>query len=273
MKLISYIFVLFVISFVFVAGNSFAQPINPFVVGNTPQFLEWYKHFGVPGAGGPLKQETYSKASMSGWDTAAASTMISSQLRTPQGDYLAEISDLIIDPVDRRVSDIVLTGVRGMGGKPVIIPFKAVSRTGGAIFIYNAPEGVSQFGSDAPYRRWGLYLYSAHQKPVGSYAASEVIGVPVRSPEGEKLGRIDDLVIDSADGRIVHLVVSHISQTEGRMACIPFSVLSKNGERAFVLKTTKEALDAAPTHTWVDMANRQHAEMIFKHYGQHPYWE
>ena len=125
----------------------------------------------------------------------------------------------------------------------------------------------------APYRRWGFYLYSEHQKPVGSYATRELIGAPVQTPERQDLGRIDDLVIDFAGGRMGHSVVSHIGGTNGKMACIPFSILSKSGEKAFVLKATKEDLEAAPAHTWADMANRKRAEMIFKHYGQHPYWE
>ncbi len=64
----------------------------------------------------------------------------------------------------------------------------------------------------------------------------------MKTPKREDLGWIDDLVIDFAVGRIGHLVVSHAGGTEGKMACIPFSILSKSGEKAFVLKTTKEDL-------------------------------
>ena len=75
-----------------------------------------------------------------------------------------------------------------------------------------------------------------------SYTTSKLIGAPVRTSKGDDLGRIDDLVIDSTDGQIVHLIVSHTGGTEGKMACVPFSALSKSGENVFVLKTTIEEL-------------------------------
>ncbi len=90
-------------------SNSFAQPSIPSPYSTTIQ-----RALPSSPAGGSL-QGGYSRPTASVWDTGAAGTMISSQLRTPQGDYLAEISDLVIDPVDGRVSDVIITGIRGMG--------------------------------------------------------------------------------------------------------------------------------------------------------------
>jgi len=232
---------LFILSLIFVAGNSFSQPRGPML---TPYEIERLRTFGFPGAGGGIR--LYSQPSASDGDTFAASTMIWSQLRTSEGDYLAEISDLVIDPENGRVSAVILTRIREMGAKEVVVPFSSLSKTGRTIFVYNDPENVYRFYGEAPYRSEGFYLYSKQQEPMGSYKTSKLIGTMVRTPGGENLGRIDDLVINSKDGDILHLVVSPPAETEGKLACVPFSTLSKGGENVFVMKTTKEELKACP---------------------------
>ena len=234
MKLLKYsIFGLIILSLVFVAGNSFSQ-----LSMYTPDELQHLRRFGVPGAGGVFT--SYSERFGGAF---AASAIIRSELKTPEGHYVAEIIDLLIDPVNGRVSDVVITHIRGMGAKKVVVPFNTVSRTGGAIFVYNAPEDVYRFHGMAPYWSEGSHVYSKHEEPMGGYRTSKLIGAMVRTSNGEDLGRIDDLLIDSADGRIVSLGVSRLG---GKTVAVPFSALSRSGEDAFVLDTTVKALEAAP---------------------------
>ena len=160
--------------------------------------------------------------------------MISSELKTPQGTYLAEISDLVIDPANGHVSNVVLARVRGMGSKDLVIPFSAVTKTGEATYLYNVPEDVYQFIGEAPYRSWGLNLHS-EQKPAAGLTASKLIGAMVRTSKGEDLGQIEDLVVDHMGGHVLNLVVSG---TKGKPTAVPFSSLSESGKGAFILKTT-----------------------------------
>jgi sporulation protein YlmC with PRC-barrel domain len=218
MKSIHYsILGLIIISLILVAGNSFAQTLK-----------------GVPGAGGVFK--SYSEQF---GDPFPASAMIWSELKTPDGHYVAEIIDLLIDPANGRVSDVVITHIRGMGSKKVGVPFSSVSRNGANIFIYNAPEDAYRFHGMAPYWSEGSHVYSKHEEPMASYKTSKLIGAMVRTSKGEDLGRIDDLVI-STDGQVGDLIVSHM----GKRVAVPFRDLSRSGEDAFVLKT----LDAAPAY-------------------------
>jgi sporulation protein YlmC with PRC-barrel domain len=222
MKLLKYsIFGLIILSLVFAAGNSFSQALK-----------------GVPGEGGVFK--SYSEQ-FGGSFTASA--MIHCELRTPEGHYVAEIIDLVIDPANGRVSDVVITRIRGMGAEKVAIPFSSVARNGANIFVYNAPEDAYRFHGMTPYWSEGFYQYSKHEESMGSYRTSKLIGVMARSHQGEDLGLIDDLRIDPADGRVVSLGVS---RSGGKPVAVPFGALSRSGEEAFVLNTTVKALDAAP---------------------------
>ncbi len=238
---------LFVLGLVFVAGDSISAPIfSPF----GSYYVEYLKQYrGLPGAGG-LLTGGYSSPAASRW--VAGSTIMYSELKTPLGGYLAEIRDLVIDPANGRVSNVVITHIRMNGAQQISIPFSTVSKTGEAIFIHHAPEGVYPVSGQDPYRSEGLYICSKQQEPRESYRTSKLIGANARTSHGEALGQIDDLVIDSTDGH-GYLVVSH----NGKKVAVPLSVLSKGDENAFVLKTTKADLEASPAFTWSDMTKLQ----------------
>jgi len=247
---------LFVLSLVFVAGDSISAPIFSTFGPGFSDFLKQFK--GLPGSGGSITG--YSTPSEIHW--VAGSRMMYSELKTPQGNYLAEISDLLIDPANGRVSNVIITRIQGMGAKHIVIPLSTVSKTGDTIFVYNAPEDVFQFPGEGPYRSQGFYLYSKQQEPMESYKASELIGANLRTSEGEDIGRINDLAIDFADEHCADLVVSHAGGTEGKIVAVRLSALSKGDGNAFVLKTTKAELEAAPTFTWSNMTNHEYTEML-----------
>lgn len=237
MKSIRYSIIgLLIISVLLVAGNSFAQ-------------FPW----GAPGAGGGYRGG-YSTPSPSRW--IVGSTMMISELSTPQGFYLAEISDLVIDPVSGHVSNVVITRIRMMGTEHISIPFNTVSKTAEAIFIHWVPEGVYRFYGQAPYWSEGLYIDSKQPEPIGGYKVSKLMGGNARTSKGEDLGRIDDLVIDSTDGH-GYLLVSHHSGTKEKRVAVSLTALSKRDENAFVLKTISADLEAAPAFAWSDIAKLQ----------------
>lgn len=194
-------------------------------------------------------------------------------MRDPQGNYVAEVKDLVIDPATGPVSHVVLTDIPGMGAEDVAVPFDTVSKTGAAIFVYNAPENVYPFSGETAYRSEGFYLYAHESMPVGSYNASKSFGATARTSGGEDVGRIDDFVIDSQDGHIVYVVLSNVGGMEDKFVAVPFNALSESGEYTFVLNTTREEVLAAPAFTWPDMNNRKYAEDVYRYYGQQLYWE
>lgn len=272
MKLIKYpIIGLLIVSVVFVATNSFAQrqtplPWNGFAALLGDEWIQWFRRNAYDrGPGAPI--EGYSESSPYNFDIFTASTMISSELKTTGGQYLAEIRDLVIDPSNGRISNVVLDRVQMMGAKDIEIPFSAVLKTGQTIFVHRTPEDVYQFSGEAPYWSEGLYVCSKEKEPAGSYRASKLMGSPVRTSKGQELGRIDDLVIDSKEGHIEYLVVSP-DDMKGKKVVVPFSLLSRSAENAFALNITKEQFGAAPAYSL------QSEQVDWKPpYGLNPYAE
>jgi sporulation protein YlmC with PRC-barrel domain len=80
-------------------------------------------------------------------------------------------------------------------------------------------------------------------------SASTIIGDHVRNPEGEDLGKIEELMIDVKAGRIAYAVLSFggILGLGDKFFAIPWETLSlRPREKEFVLNIDKEKLKEAP---------------------------
>lgn len=79
--------------------------------------------------------------------------------------------------------------------------------------------------------------------------ASTIIGSSVVNPEGESLGKIEDLVIDPMDGRIKYAALSHgaVLGIGGKLFAISWDALELNPDgQTFILNVSKEQLENAP---------------------------
>lgn len=81
--------------------------------------------------------------------------------------------------------------------------------------------------------------------------ASIFIGSSVMNAEGEKLGRIEDLVIDPATGRITYAALSYgsILGLGGKLFAVSWDALKLQSDgdgKTFVLNVSKETLESAP---------------------------
>jgi sporulation protein YlmC with PRC-barrel domain len=224
----------------------------------------------------------YGQSDIEGWDTLEASSMIGAQLLSTEGDYMGQISDLIIDPGTGHISEVVLSDVPGRGAELATVPFAALSHTGADIFVFNRPEGYNgRFRDDGsafrerPFRRWAeiRFLYSVLPLPAGAFNATTLMGTSVQTPKGEQVALLDDFVIDFRNDQVVYSVLSNVGGTEGRMVAVPFSELSKSGGNLSTLNTTKERLLDSPAFTETDMTNLRYAENVYRYYGVQPYWE
>lgn len=92
-------------------------------------------------------------------------------------------------------------------------------------------------------------------------SASTLRGDAVRNPQGEDLGKVEDMMIDVSTGAIGYVVLSFggIFGIGDKLFAVPWSALSVNeSEHRFVLDVPRERLEKAPgfdKQSWPDFAD------------------
>lgn len=114
---------------------------------------------------------------------------------------------------------------------------------------------------------------------IHSLSASTITGDDVRNLDGDKLGHIEDLVIDLDQGRVNYAVLSSggFLGLGDKLFAIPWDMISVDTEsKEVVLDLSKEALENAPgfdKDNWPDVADRSWVVDVYRYYGRVPYWE
>jgi len=217
-----------------------------------------------------------------GWSPYEASRLIGYHVTTTTGGTLGQISSLVIDKTNGRVALVVLSDVPNIGAEVLAIPYSSITKEGWSTWEFNpgSMEIGSALGSG--YLQADPYVYSLTRYPsyfefyglpsvmdiawltkiykhygqvpywtekggqpptaMELYESHRLMGAEVQLPSGDAVGRINDFVIDSSDGRIVFLVLSDVSGRPTTLVAVPFGILSARGENVFVLNTTKEQL-------------------------------
>jgi sporulation protein YlmC with PRC-barrel domain len=109
-------------------------------------------------------------------------------------------------------------------------------------------------------------------------AASTLEGDEVMNRDGEKLGTIEEIMLDVASGRIAYAVLS----TGGflgigdKLFAIPWQALTLDVENeCFILDVQKNRLEDAPgfdKDQWPAMADQRWATEVHEYYSARPYW-
>jgi sporulation protein YlmC with PRC-barrel domain len=110
-------------------------------------------------------------------------------------------------------------------------------------------------------------------------AASTLEGNDVVNRRGEKLGTIEQIMLEVPTGRIAYAVLSSggFLGVGDRLFAIPWRALTLDTEnKCFILDVAKERLEAAPGFDkdhWPTMADEKWAHEVHRYYNQPPYWE
>lgn len=112
------------------------------------------------------------------------------------------------------------------------------------------------------------------QEMYGVVPASKIIGESVVNREGDKLGKIGELVIDANAGNLAYAVLAF---GDKRFA-IPWGAFEfANTEHKLILDVDQEKLEAAPgfdkEDKWPDFADRAWGGEVHDYYGSRPYWD
>ncbi|HKO88431.1 MAG TPA: PRC-barrel domain-containing protein [Burkholderiales bacterium] len=109
-------------------------------------------------------------------------------------------------------------------------------------------------------------------------AASTLEGDEVVNSAGEKLGSIDEIMLDVSAGKIAYAVLASggLLGMGDKLFAIPWNALTLDVEReCFVLDIDKERLENAPgfdKDSWPSMADSSWAQSVYSYYGTQPYW-
>jgi sporulation protein YlmC with PRC-barrel domain len=101
----------------------------------------------------------------------------------------------------------------------------------------------------------------------------------VKSPQGEDLGKIEEVMIDMEIGRVAYAVLSFggLWGLGSKWVPVPWDAVTlRPDEKILLLKIEKEKIEKAPNFeaaTLPELANRQWGAVIHAYYGYPPYWE
>jgi sporulation protein YlmC with PRC-barrel domain len=108
--------------------------------------------------------------------------------------------------------------------------------------------------------------------------ASRTIGTSVYNTEGDKIGKVEDVVLDKIDNTVLFAVVGFggfLGMGE-KFHPVPWSALDYSQERdGYVVPFTKDQLQAAPAHDIDELTrNDGHAtrDSAYSYYKVQPYW-
>ena len=107
-------------------------------------------------------------------------------------------------------------------------------------------------------------------------SASTLNGDDVYNPNGDKLGSIKEIMLDTASGKVCYAVLSFggfLAMGE-KLFAVPWSALRLDTEnKRFELNVEKDRLDNAPgfdKNDWPDMADQSWVDEINTYYGTRP---
>ena len=109
-------------------------------------------------------------------------------------------------------------------------------------------------------------------------AAGKVGGTPVYNRHAERLGTVEDVMLDKRSGRVAYAVMSFggFLGIGERYHAVPWSMLDyEKSHGGYVVPFTKEQIEAAPAHSIEELsgADGQKArDSAFDYYKVDPYW-
>ena len=109
--------------------------------------------------------------------------------------------------------------------------------------------------------------------------ASTLNGDDVVNRQGEKLGTIEEIMLDVPTGRIAYAVLSSggLLGIGDKLFAIPWRSLTLDPEnKCFVVDVAKERVEQAPGFDkdhWPSMADENWARELHTYYRVRPYWE
>jgi sporulation protein YlmC with PRC-barrel domain len=238
---------------------------------------------------------------------ARSTSIIGKTVDDFQGRKLGKVRDVAVDMENGRVVEVIVAQESIWGGEKRVeaVPPDVLTATRSGRIVYSglnkkelsaAPavelsrwnDAVAQPRIEAAYQYFGetpYFLVPEHAAkdanesathPLGTVRrASEIIGTETVNNNGERLGKVEDLVVDLGDSRLVEVVIdtSAYLGMDGALSAVPPQALRVNSDRTLGLDTSRDRLDAAPRFSekaWPEF-DREQIVSVYQAYHVLPY--
>ena len=110
----------------------------------------------------------------------------------------------------------------------------------------------------------------------GAVKASDLIGMTVKNPQEETLGKVNDLAVDVESGRVVQVILStggFIGIGDTLTAVPPGALRHEAAQKYLHLDADLARLKSAPKFedsNWAECCDSNHLSAVYGHYGQEP---
>lgn len=108
----------------------------------------------------------------------------------------------------------------------------------------------------------------------GAAKATEILGIIVKNKQNEKIGKVEDLTVDVASGRIIQVILStgKYIGSDGTLTAVPPGALHHDAANKILnLDAKKEKLTSAPKFEmsrWAEESDTDHLSAIYRHFGE-----
>ena len=109
--------------------------------------------------------------------------------------------------------------------------------------------------------------------------AERVIGTEVKDTSGNSIGKIEDIILEKMDNKIMFAVIGFggFLGVGEKFHPVPWSVLDYDpGQNAFIVPFTKEQLEQAPADTISELTKddgQWARNTAYDYYRVQPYWQ
>jgi sporulation protein YlmC with PRC-barrel domain len=232
-----------------------------------------------------------------------ANSLIGHEIRNGSNQPIARISELVVDLESGRVlyAIVSIDGTAGKSDRLVAVPPGAFLEEGEQLqvigdwqkllgaptFLKGEEKRPDMESPDFVMSVYKWFEQSTWWEPgaeapdfVSVHRASELVGMDVRNMSDQKIGHVENVMIDLSCGRVPYVILSpdpnlHL-QNNNLYALPPNSLTSANDGKSLNTSIDRDKLAAAPRfdkNHWPDMSNPGWASRVYQAFGKQAFFE
>lgn len=260
-------------------------------------------HNMTPGSDEPTRRMAKSTAMFTP-EILKAKDLIGMKVENPQAEKLGSVEDIVLTGDRNRVAFAVIStgGAMGIGEKYHAVPWPAFSRStaDAKVLLINKDKAALEKSPSFEKNNWPDMAQAQWTKMVHEFydqkhepetmasaaatqteerRASKLLGMNVKSRQGQTLGEIKDIALDTHKGDVVYGILSlatPVATTGAEMAVVPWTSLAIEPKtRTAELSVDKSVLDSVAFRKTAipNLADREFARRTYEQFNRQPYWD